>query len=80
MIELTEHGMLKLVKPNPQKYEVLSEIDLRDKKLGPRALGQQRPLPGDPFWAAPILSHGLLFIRGDNQLFCLEVIPEAGSN
>ena len=30
-----------------------------------------------PCWAAPILSHGLLYVRGANRLVCLELIPLA---
>ena len=28
-------------------------------------------------WSAPVLSHGLLYVRGKEQLVCLEVIPLA---
>jgi hypothetical protein len=28
-----------------------------------------------PAWAAPILSHGLLYVRGKDRLVCLELIP-----
>ena len=28
-----------------------------------------------PAWAAPILSHGLLYVRGADRLVCLELIP-----
>jgi hypothetical protein len=35
-----------------------------------------RPLLKYPAWAAPILSHGLLYVRGDDRLVCLELIPE----
>ena len=28
-----------------------------------------------PCWAAPILSHGLLYVRGEKRLVCLELIP-----
>ena len=27
-------------------------------------------------WAAPVLSHGLLYLRGRDRLVCLELIPE----
>ena len=30
---------------------------------------------GHPFWAAPVLSHGLLYVRGGYYLLCLELIP-----
>jgi len=29
-----------------------------------------------PCWAAPILSHGLLYVRGSDRLLCVEMIPE----
>ena len=35
------------------------------------------PLLKYPCWAAPILSHGLLYVRGANRLVCLELIPPA---
>jgi hypothetical protein len=31
----------------------------------------------DPFWAAPVVSHGLMYVRGGGKLFCFELIPEA---
>jgi hypothetical protein len=30
-----------------------------------------------PAWAAPILSHGLLYLRGADRLVCLELIPDS---
>jgi hypothetical protein len=36
----------------------------------------EKPLLRQPCWAAPILAHGLMFVRGDNRLACLELIPE----
>jgi hypothetical protein len=35
-----------------------------------------RKLLRNPCWAAPIVSHGLLYVRGDDRLLCLELIPE----
>jgi hypothetical protein len=29
-----------------------------------------------PAWAAPILSHGLLYLRGDDRLVCLRLGDE----
>jgi hypothetical protein len=28
-----------------------------------------------PCWAPPVLSHGLLYVRGRGRLLCLELIP-----
>ena len=33
------------------------------------------PLLEYPCWAAPILAHGLLYVRGHDRLVCLELIP-----
>lgn len=38
--------------------------------IGPRRLLEY------PAWAAPVLSHGLLYVRGKDRLVCLEVIPQ----
>jgi hypothetical protein len=37
---------------------------------------QGTPLLVEPCWAAPILSHGLLYLRGADRLVCLELIPK----
>ena len=66
-----ELGVLRLIKATPEKYEVVSEVVLRD----PDEKAQPRALLREPCWAAPILSHGLLYVRGDERLACLEVIP-----
>ncbi|EAQ81355.1 PQQ-binding-like beta-propeller repeat protein [Blastopirellula marina] len=70
---LSEDGVLRLIKANPEKYELVSEVNLlQAAKPGQR----ERPLLKYPAWAAPILSHGLMYVRGDDRLVCLEVIPE----
>lgn len=75
-VVLGEYGHLWLIKANPEKYEIVTKV---------AGVDPSRALPGDigaieelgyPCWAAPILSHGLLYIRGDNTLMCLELIPE----
>lgn len=73
-VQLGEYGTLKLIRANPKKYELVSEMVLvRDE---PNPAFQPRPLLKYPAWAAPILSHGLLYVRGDDRLVCLELIPE----
>lgn len=73
---LTELGQLLLLKVNPQRYEEVSRIDLR--RLGKGDLGRlpRGYLPNDPYWASPVVSHGLLYVRGDNRLLCLELIKQ----
>jgi outer membrane protein assembly factor BamB len=62
LVCLAEDGHLLLLKVNPQKYEEVSRLD---------------GLPLEyPCWAAPILAHGLLYVRDKEHLYCLELIPE----
>lgn len=63
---LSELGDLRLLKVNPHKYEEVSHLMARDKN--------GLPLLEYPCWAAPILSHGLMYLRGKDRLVCLELI------
>jgi outer membrane protein assembly factor BamB len=74
-VVLGEEGHLWLIKATPEKHEVVAKIEPRPEQPPPVDLGM---MPGlrDPCWAAPILSHGLLYVRGDDKLLCLELIPE----
>jgi outer membrane protein assembly factor BamB len=65
-VVLTEYGQLLLVKVNPNRYEEVARLDLGH--TGRRLLQY-------PCWAAPVLSHGLLYLRGQRRLVCLELIP-----
>ena len=66
---LGEDGILRLIKVNPHKYEEVSSVELKmpgaDGKADPRG----EPLLNEPCWAAPILSHGLLYVRGPTVWF-----------
>jgi hypothetical protein len=57
-----------LLKVNPKRYEEVSRLEVR-------APGESEPLLGYPCWAAPVLAHGLLYIRSEEQVVCLELIP-----
>jgi outer membrane protein assembly factor BamB len=74
---LGEDGILRLLKVNPNRYEEVSKVELKlpgeDGKPDPRG----EPMLKEPCWAAPILSHGLLYVRGADRLVCLELIPKA---
>jgi outer membrane protein assembly factor BamB len=67
---LSEDGILRLLKVSPDKYEEVSSVELKE----PGEHGKL--LLNEPCWAAPILSHGLLYLRGADRLVCLELIPE----
>jgi len=64
---LSEDGLLRLVKATPERYCELAKAAVREKPDGPLLI---KP----PAWAAPILSHGLLYLRGDDRLVCLRLI------
>lgn len=58
---LSEYGELSLFKPNPAKYEEVSRYAVPDLDY--------------PCWAPPVLSNGLLYVRGKGKLMALELIP-----
>jgi len=58
---LTERGELSLLKIDPKEYREVARYELDGIEY--------------PAWAAPVLSHGLLYIRGKDRLVCLELIP-----
>jgi outer membrane protein assembly factor BamB len=70
---LGEDGILRLLRVNPHRYEELSAVELR----APADDADAGPLLEYPCWAAPILAHGLLYVRGRDRLVCLELIPPA---
>jgi outer membrane protein assembly factor BamB len=64
---LGEDGVLRLLKTSPDGYQEVAQAILRSPS--------GEPLLEPPAWAAPVLSHGLLYVRGKNRLVCLELIP-----
>jgi outer membrane protein assembly factor BamB len=74
---LGEDGILRLLKVNPERYEEVSNVELKRPDATGKPDPQGEPLLKEPCWAAPILSHGLLYVRGADRLVCLELIPKA---
>ena len=73
-ISLGENGRLQLLRVNPEKFDVAAECVPKDPTA---PAGSETPeLLQYPAWAAPVLSHGLLYVRGKDRLACFEVIPE----
>ena len=68
---LGETGKLQLIPTTAESYQVTTEMDL-GSIIDPN---DGKPLVDPPSWAPPVLSHGLLFIRGSDKLLCLELIP-----
>jgi hypothetical protein len=61
------------MKLGAQDHEILAQMDLQLKTLA----DSKEPLLNPPSWAPPVLSHGLLFVRGTDRVICLELIPES---
>ena len=64
LIVHAEDGKLFLIKASKDKFELVTSY--RD----PAGVEFQQPC-----WAAPIVSHGLLFVRGRDTLACFDLIP-----
>ena len=64
---LSEDGVLRLLAHNRERYEPLGEIDLRSG---------DRKLLMAPAWNAPVLAHGILYLRGKDRLVAVELIPQ----
>ena len=58
-LALTERGKLMLLKVDATKFDKVASMDL-DLDY--------------PTWAAPVVSHGLLYVRGKDRLLCFELI------
>ena len=75
-ISLGEFGDLLMFKADPQKFEPTTHHIYRATASKDIPAGVTPPqLLKYPCWAAPILSHGLLYVRGSDRLLCLELIP-----
>jgi outer membrane protein assembly factor BamB len=62
IVSLGEYSVLSLVKVNPEKYEEVSKYEVPELE--------------HPCWAPPVLSNGVLYVRGKRKLLALELIPE----
>ena len=71
LVVLTEYGRLLLVEATPEAYREKASVELRGT-----VEGEERPLVRFPAWQAPVLAHGLLYLRGKDLLVALELIPE----
>lgn len=70
---LAEYGELLLFKANPSEFEVVDVAIPVEQSIQPDL--PPRRLLAYPAWAAPVLSHGLLYVRGKDRLVCMELIP-----
>jgi outer membrane protein assembly factor BamB len=72
LVVLGERGELELIEASPVAYRSVTSISLAE--VDPA--WPDRPRLLYPCWAAPIVSHGLMYVRGDNAVICFELIPQ----
>jgi outer membrane protein assembly factor BamB len=80
LICLGEDGVLRLLRATPERFDEVGRLALRAEAPPGTPTFRPRPLLRYPCWAAPILAHGLLYVRGDDRLVCLELIPPRGAS
>ncbi len=68
LIALDENGLLQLIKPNPEKLDILGEMELFQSTQG-----NGGSLVGSPVWAPPAIADGKLLIRGGKSLIALQL-------
>lgn len=62
LISLSEYGDLALLNVNAAKYDEVSKYEVPGLEY--------------PCWAPPVVSNGLLYVRGKGKLLALELIPK----
>jgi outer membrane protein assembly factor BamB len=62
IVALGERGELRLIKLDPTKYTEVTRWESPDLN--------------HPAWAPPVLSRGLVYLRGQGSLVCYELIPK----
>ena len=87
LIVLGEFGDLVLVKATPDAYTEVSRTRLVAAATDTQnATRQTTESPGGtqesgvellvaPCWAAPVIAHGYLYVRGQGRLICLDLLP-----
>lgn len=67
LVCLGEDGVLRLIEATERGYVEVAKAVVRETADG-------APLLRPPAWAAPILAHGLLYVRGDDRVVCLRLM------
>lgn len=72
LISLAENGTLQVLKANPEQYDMVQSVLLED------ADGEELLKPYA--WTAPVLARGLLYLRGEDRLVCLDLANKRGES
>jgi hypothetical protein len=72
LVILGEFGDLVLAEATPEAYREVSRTRLVDPLAAP---GRPAELLAPPCWAAPVIAHGYLFVRGQGRIVCVDLLP-----
>ena len=72
---LGEYGQIHLIKVNSEKFDEVSRIWPRREAEAEIAGFGKPPLLAHPAWAAPVVSHGFMYLRGEGILVCMDLLP-----
>jgi outer membrane protein assembly factor BamB len=81
LIVLGEFGDLVLAKATPDSYSEVSRARLVAPVAETPGTARRGPQQGmsellvAPCWAAPVIAHGYLYVRGQGRLVCLDLLP-----
>ena len=83
LIVVTEFGRMLLVKADPERFQAVADVNLFEPRPeypwslpvepGDELPAVVKPLLRYPVWNAPVLAHGLLYVRGWTQLVCFDL-------
>ena len=63
---MSQSGMLSLIKATPDGAELISQVQLFDADFS-------------KVWSTPLIYHGKLYAKGQQQLVCLDISDKAGA-
>ena len=66
---LSEGGGLRLLRVNPERYELITQFEATPAQVDAGAVLKY------PCWSAPIIADGKLYVQGKDRLVCFELIP-----
>ena len=66
LLVLEERGSMQVIKPNPERLDVVAEWKLQ-------LVDGKRPALEYPCWAAPIILGDRVLVRGDEDVVCLQL-------
>ena len=69
LIVLSEFGELLLIKASKATCEIISRCEIEDRQVGGTLLNP-------PCWAAPVVAHGYLYVRGAGKLVCIDLMHQ----